>query len=395
MASSELPITIEVMALNDDEVFQYLDAHPDILHRYLTERAGLAESLLRTHGQTQAHDNVATAVQDDGDVPVEHNSAPIEQSPDTVDSVSDLLALSGLSDNETPVDMDEADNDVDGGQREADYGMDEDGNLHGDEVDDWAGPDVNSGHASEEDLGDDEISEVYESQDDLDYNELDSSQGGTASNRHSSSPPPPGLPSTALNPTSSFGERQPTVPNDTTSIPYPAPRNLVTASMSQQKGKKWRLFEEESCIRHMLNIRDEGVVQGEDRFREAQRRMASVDGIHKDAKYAVKNFWNRVGRARSGFDERKNQKAPLATSQQGKTARASSSCSNSTPRKRKNGPKTRKTKRKYESDSEDSGSIPSDPDDSCKPTPKRRNRDEDSDDDWQPDQNTHLNAIAV
>ena len=36
---------------------------------------------------------------------------------------------------------------------------------------------------------------------------------------------------------------------------------------------------------------------------------------------AVKNFWNRTGRARSGFDERKNKSKPLATSKQGKKAK--------------------------------------------------------------------------
>lgn len=110
-------------------------------------------------------------------------------------------------------------------------------------------------------------------------------------------------------------------------IPYPAPVELVLASYMQKKGKLWRLFEEESCIRHMLAIRDEGVLKGEARFLEAQRRMKDINGVDKPAANAVKNFWNRTGRARSGYDERKNKRAPLSTSQQGKHARANRTAS--------------------------------------------------------------------
>ncbi|KAL6248928.1 hypothetical protein RBB50_003991 [Rhinocladiella similis] len=405
MASSQIPIVVEVMPLNDDEVFQYLDAHPDILDRYLRERAGLAESLLITHAPPQDHDNVTTTAEENIDVPVGGNIAPLEENPDTVDLVSDLFALSGLGDDQASVDIEDENNNIDDSQWNADHDIDDDGNLVGgevfDEVDRWDGLDANTSHASEESLGDIDISDAGEFQDDLQTNQFNSSQGDTASNQQSSAPPQVGLPPTASTSasasTSTSTQPLPSMPQNTTSLPYPAPPNLVAASRSQPKGKKWRLFEEESCIRHMLSIRDEDVLHGEDRFREAQRRMATVDGIQKDAKYAVKNFWNRVGRARSGFDERKNQKAPLSTSQQGKAAGTSSPRSKATPRKRKNTPKATKAKRKYESESEDGGpdsSIPSDPDESCKPPPKRRNRDDDSDDDWQPDQNA-LNAIAV
>lgn len=103
-----------------------------------------------------------------------------------------------------------------------------------------------------------------------------------------------------------------------TIIPYPAPVELVEASRKEPKGKKWRLFEEESCIKHMLVIRDERQLQGEARFAEAQRRMKEIDGVDKPATHAVKNFWNRYGRARSGYDERKTKSAVLSTSQQSK-----------------------------------------------------------------------------
>jgi hypothetical protein len=149
----------------------------------------------------------------------------------------------------------------------------------------------------------------------------------------------------------------------------------------------------------MLDIRNENQLQGEARFAEAQRRMASMDGIKKDGKFAVKNFWNRVGRARSGFDERKNKKAPLATSRQGKSATSSSSRAGSTPRKRKaTASTTPKTKRKYksESDSEEEDpdySVPSEDDEPCKPFSRKRERDDDSEDEGEPDQQT-INAVA-
>ncbi|KAK6366286.1 hypothetical protein LTS17_010792 [Exophiala oligosperma] len=402
MDNSSIPLVVQVMPLNDDEVIQYLDAHPDILHRYLTERAGLAESLLRAHAPPPPPDNnnVASTFQENNDVVVEDNCASLLGRHVSVDSVSDLFPLFEFGDEQTSINMEEETNDIDDGLWEADYDIDDDDNLFGgdgsDELDHWASPDTNSSHASEGSLGDIETLEAGESQYDLQASQPDSSQEGTASNQHSSSPSQSGFPSTASTPMPMPmpipTEPQPSVPQNTTSLPYPAPERLVAASRSEPKGKKWRLFEEESCIRHMLSIRDEGILHGEDRFREAQRRMAHVDGIQKDAKYAVKNFWNRVGRARSGFDERKNQKAPLATSQQGKTARASSSVSSATPRKRKNVSKATKTKRKYESDSEDD--TPFDPKEECNPPLKKRNRDDDSDDEWQPDQNA-FNAIAV
>ena len=105
---------------------------------------------------------------------------------------------------------------------------------------------------------------------------------------------------------------------------YPAPKLLLDASKNQ-KGKPkgaWRLYEEDKAIKFMLEIRDEGVVQGEQRFQECSDRLKK-NGIERNL-FAVKNFWNRTGRERSGFDERRNKKAPLATSKQGKKARQGS-----------------------------------------------------------------------
>jgi hypothetical protein len=102
---------------------------------------------------------------------------------------------------------------------------------------------------------------------------------------------------------------------------YPAPRDLLAASRKQNAGTKssWRLFEEDRAIKHMLDIRDEAQVSGEARFQQVSDRL-KAEGIGRGF-FAVKNYWNRTGRARSGFDERKNKTAPLATSKQGKTFR--------------------------------------------------------------------------
>ena len=138
-------------------------------------------------------------------------------------------------------------------------------------------------------------------------------------------------------------------------MPYPAPVGFIKASMNQPKDSKnsWRLFEEERAIKLMLDVRDEGVISGEDRFREVALRLCA-EGFDRTW-VSVKNFWNRVGRARSGFDERKNKTAPLATSKQGKlaklenqmkcTAKATEKGDSST-KKSGSGQKTKKLKRK-------------------------------------------------
>ncbi len=102
---------------------------------------------------------------------------------------------------------------------------------------------------------------------------------------------------------------------------YPAPRDMLDASENQAQNSKgsWRLFEEDQAIKHMLDVRDENRLKGETRFKEVASRL-QAEGIDRSM-IAVKNYWNRTGRARSGFDERKNKTAPLATSKQGKKAK--------------------------------------------------------------------------
>jgi hypothetical protein len=381
MASRQLPIVVNVLPLNDVEVFQYLDAHPDALVRYLTERVGLAESLIRTLAPPQDRDDEAAPAKgsnDDSDNAVA----------DDDDSESVIFVSSGACDEQAVVESDEGDNDngeVDDDNTSVDSEASE-------EDDSQAGPEVNPTYAVEETNTsvDSVASEEDGYQAGPEVNPTHAVKENTTTNTPTSS---------SSNSGSSSTTTPITPPQSSPLQPYPAPANLVAASRLKPEGKKWRLFEEESCIRHMLDIRNENQLQGEARFAEAQRRMASMDGIKKDGKFAVKNFWNRVGRARSGFDERKNKKAPLATSRQGKSATSSSSRAGSTPRKRKaTASTTPKTKRKYksESDSEEEDSdysVPSEDDEPCKPLSRKRGREDDSEDEGEPDQQT-INAVA-
>nr|KAK5434682.1 hypothetical protein LTR18_010176 [Exophiala xenobiotica] len=339
MASRQLPIVVNVLPLNDVEVFQYLDAHPDALVRYLTERVGLAESLTRTLAPPQDRDDEAAPEKGS-------NDASDDVVADDDDSESVIFVSSGVCDEQAVVESDEGENDngeVDDDNTSVDSEASE-------EDDSQAGPEVNPTHAVEETNTsvDSVASEEDGYQAGPEVNPTHAVKENATTNTPTSSSSNSGSSSTTTPSATPI-----TPPQSSPPQPYPARADDVAASRLKPEGKKWRLFEEESCIRHMLDIRNENQLQGEARFAEAQRRMASMDGIKKDGKFAVKNFWNRVGRARSGFDERKNKKAPLATSRQGKSATSSSSRAGSTPRKRKaTASTTSKTKRKYKSESD-------------------------------------------
>ncbi|OCT48863.1 hypothetical protein CLCR_04908 [Cladophialophora carrionii] len=193
---------------------------------------------------------------------------------------------------------------------------------------------------------------------------------------------------------------------DTNMVPYPAPAHLVAASRSQPAARAWALWEEDACIRHVLDIHHEGQIQGEARFAEALRRMQLVDGCKRTGGGAVKNFWNRKGRLRSRFDERRNKRAPLATSQQGrKVARTTT-----TSKQRKDTPSAHVTKSRstttrcqktpeYSSeedeDEESDFIVESDNDEPehIRQSRKRKDRDDDSEDDYQPSP-TLINSVA-
>ena len=117
-------------------------------------------------------------------------------------------------------------------------------------------------------------------------------------------------------------------------VQYPASPRLLNASQGQSPGPKnsWRLYDEDRAIYHMLVIKDEKTLvqnrknpkkqtveltfKGEARFEEVSRRM-KIEGLDRSW-VSIRNQWNRTLRLRSGFDERKNKQAPLATSKQGK-----------------------------------------------------------------------------
>lgn len=118
-------------------------------------------------------------------------------------------------------------------------------------------------------------------------------------------------------------------------VPYPAPVDILEASQQRyfenleaateniKKGGKadkipWTVWEDDLIIEHMLDIRlDASIPETEARFEEVSERLRAVNNVHR-TKVSIKNMWNRVGRARSGFDERKRKTEVFATSQQTK-----------------------------------------------------------------------------
>lgn len=107
------------------------------------------------------------------------------------------------------------------------------------------------------------------------------------------------------------------------SVPYPAPKKFLDreAGLHKGKGYKWTFEEQDLAIEYMYEMRDDpNMPKTEKRFEEVSHRLKEEHGIER-SKDSVKNMWNRIGRQRSKYDERKNKSAPLATSQQGKQAR--------------------------------------------------------------------------
>ncbi len=138
-ASSQLPIVVNVLPLNDVEVFQYLDAHPDALVRYLTERVGLAESLIRTLAPPQDRNDEAAPAKGS-------NDASDDAVADDDDLESVIFVSSGACDEQAVVEGDEGDDDngeVDDDNNSVDSEASE-------EDDSQAGPEVNPTHAEEE-----------------------------------------------------------------------------------------------------------------------------------------------------------------------------------------------------------------------------------------------------
>lgn len=106
--------------------------------------------------------------------------------------------------------------------------------------------------------------------------------------------------------------------------PYPAPQDILIASRSmyaanvaritqlkaqnvpeEQRRLPWTIFEDDQVIKYMLEVNnDPSIKKTEARFVEIARRM-EADGLEPRSKISIKNMWCRIGRGRSGFDERK------------------------------------------------------------------------------------------
>ena len=132
-------------------------------------------------------------------------------------------------------------------------------------------------------------------------------------------------------------------------VPYPAPQSYLDLEANLPRGKnlKWTFEEQDIAIAHMFAlVSDPTFPQTELRFADTSRHL-KAHGIDR-TKCSVKNMWNRIGRHRSGLDERKKKSEILATSMQGKQARLENGAKKS--RKRKASPETaepaqKKTKR--------------------------------------------------
>ena len=106
--------------------------------------------------------------------------------------------------------------------------------------------------------------------------------------------------------------------------PYPAPHDILLSSRKmyasniakitllkaqgvseEQRRLPWTVFEDDQVIKYMLEIKDDPKIpKTEARFAEIAKRM-EVDGFEPRSKTSIKNMWCRIGRGRSGFDERK------------------------------------------------------------------------------------------
>lgn len=107
--------------------------------------------------------------------------------------------------------------------------------------------------------------------------------------------------------------------------PYPAPDDILIASREkyfeninthQQKVAAgaspesnrvpFTIFEDDAIIRHMLEVsNDPSIPATEQRFEVVSQRLAASGMQAFRSKTAIKNMWCRVGRGRSGYDERK------------------------------------------------------------------------------------------
>jgi hypothetical protein len=167
-------------------------------------------------------------------------------------------------------------------------------------------------------------------------------------------------------------------PQEQPFLPYPAPADLVVASQTLPARREWRLFEEESCIKHMIDVLDEelagATIKGEARFTEAARRMAVLDNVDRQSTYGLKNQWNRKLRARSGRDERKKKSIIVSTSHQRRQGNSNSSSDKRSQRRTKPTKEDEEVEMDYEALDDEPTLI----------LGKRKQHDDEKDDDYEP-----------
>jgi hypothetical protein len=285
IASNDDSPIVQILPLSDNDVLQYLDDHPETFYKYFEEHGEFGKALLRRLAREHLGGTVPTtrASPQPDDLDMGEPNFPVEE--------SCSIDKPGISDRHTAIEelQDEDDNE--------------------------RGIDVNVYDVSPTNIEPVSSTTVAPSMTPTD----DTSQEVPSDPNPSSAPSG----STAQQPKKTWPPSNNKKTRHLGLWVYPAPPDLVEKSETEEKSTKgiWRLFEEEACIKHMLAIRDENVLKGEARFHEAQRRMKEIDEIEKTGETAVKNFWNRAGRERSGWDERKKKSDVLSTSQQGKAAK--------------------------------------------------------------------------
>ena len=334
LLSPQLPSSSNLFHIDpptEAEVFAYLDAHPDALQRYLMRAPGAMELLSPTFAQGAPLPQAAS----------ENKAQPTAVGPtffdDFTEGFEDVVGQA-VGDAEQAV----------GGWEFLDSLSDGE-LLFGTEVP-QAGPEVLSDNHSFFNIGGEDVAGdvnfffavgggAVDTNEALQAGsaELSEADGTTTAIKNDDGSETASATNNAANDATPVASSD-AAEVDSDLIPYPAPAHLIDASRAQPPTRSWALWEEDSCIRHMIDINNEDQIHGEARFREALSRMRVHDGCQRTGPSAVKNFWNRIGRARSRLDERRKKSAPLATSKQGKKAqnsRSTTTASSSHPTKQR------------------------------------------------------------
>jgi len=394
VASTTFPV-VQIVPLTDIDVFNYLDAHPGALQEYFKERKGYASSFVEIPVQDlTAQENVPANDSNTAGPSIQQLRSLFDEVDEEADRFAESLFADAhalfeesLFQEARAIFAEEAGPEKDESEDEPEDEPEDDAEYAQSEYDEESN--FSESELASRPLEENFVPSLFPSA------PLSSSHPAL----HRPISLSPSLPSPTLAPTPS----PPPSPSPSPPPPPPPPQPAVPTSLPPKNSRVWSAAEEDSCCKHMIAVCQEGGIQGEARFRETQRRMIEEDGFQDRGATAVKNFWNRVGRARCNLDERKNKKAPLATSQQGKPSKSARSLpakSSQVVGKSSAQPKGRPPKQMPDTNTDSD----TDPDneqgyDSIDTTPPRyvkklakRDRDDDESE-WEPDRGM-LNAIA-